>query len=128
MNIIDLPQIRRLMPLDEPILNLLDLSIGTVDSIETDLMRKQSACLNLIHNHLQNRRYMGSSTGRVIVRRRRLDVVGDAALRGEVQSRVARPCEQVAALGVNYHLALLALHDGLAETRALVAMGAILAV
>ena len=120
MHVIYLAQIGRLMPLDKSLLELLDLYVRAVDTIQADLVSKQTPRLDLVYDHLDDGRY---------VRRLFVDyVVGDGAMRRKIERRIAGSLQKLLALVVHHHFALAALHDHLAEFGALVTVSAQFAV
>lgn len=80
MNVLDFPQIRDLMALHKPVFNLFDLRVGSVDSVETDLVSKQPFGLDLVYDHLKNGRDL-RPTDLVVASRY---IIADASVGGEI--------------------------------------------
>ena len=119
MDIADLPQVGHLVSLDQLLLELFDLRVGAIDSVEANLVAEDAPLLDLVDDHLQD----GWDEWRVGEH-----IVVDLALRRMVQRGVAGTLQHVLALGVHDQVALATLHDHFAELGALVAMAAQLAV
>jgi hypothetical protein len=111
----DLAEIGRLMTLDQALFELLDLRIGAVHSVQTDLVSEQTSRFDFVYDRLQ---YGGHIWRRVI----EIHVITNGALRLKVKRAKAWSLQQIFAFVVHNQLALFALHDHFAEFGSLVTM------